>query len=67
MKSPEMEKFLDQFTMKTFGRKRAECIKKGICVECGGSACKFRDTTSLKEFNISALCQSCQDSLFGKD
>lgn len=27
----------------------------------------FRNDTSLREFQISALCQSCQDEMFGKD
>jgi hypothetical protein len=28
---------------------------------------KFRDDLSRKEFSISGMCQSCQDSVFGAD
>lgn len=28
---------------------------------------EFRNEISVKEFNISGLCQSCQDNVFGAD
>lgn len=66
-KSPEMEKFLDESTQKMWGRTRTDSIKQDICVFCGGKASTFRDALSKKEFTISGLCQSCQDSTFGTD
>lgn len=39
---------------------------EGICTTCGEMAKKFRDSLSLKEWSISGMCQSCQDSVFGK-
>jgi len=43
---------------------RNECIERGICIECGGSASEFRDDFSRDEYHISALCQTCQDEIF---
>ena len=68
MKSPAMEKFLDDLSQQMFyGRKRSDHIKHGVCICCGGPATKFRDSLSKKEFGISGTCQSCQDSLFDED
>ena len=64
-KSPEMEKFLEDFSQKTFGRSR----KGPTCVTCGSDKIQpedFRDKLSLKEFGISHMCQKCQDSIFGE-
>ena len=66
MKSPSMEKFLDEMSEKTYGRTRTGSIKKDICVECGGPAKSFRDDVSRREYPISGLCQKCQDKVFKK-
>jgi len=63
-KSPEMEKFLESFSQKVFGRSR----QGDACVTCGStniSCGSFRDAMSIKEFKISHMCQKCQDSVFG--
>ncbi len=46
-----------------------EKAKLGCCASCGNSigADEFRNEISLREFNISGLCQICQDSIFGED
>lgn len=70
MKSPEMEKFLDKMSyMINHGtrRTRSYCIKHRICVDCGSPAISFRNAISEREFQLSALCQKCQDSVFGED
>ena len=45
------------------------CIKEGTCITCdeaqGLIATSFRDDVSRKEYAISAMCQSCQDDVFG--
>ena len=45
-----------------------EVIQSGKCAWCGASKDKvqngFRDKLSKKEYQISALCQSCQDEVF---
>lgn len=42
-------------------------IKEGKCPFCGkkiNPENEFRDDLSRREFNISGLCQSCQDDFF---
>lgn len=56
--------FLDELAKAAFGRTKSEAIKKGICVNCGKPADEFKDELSAREFEISQLCQSCQDSVF---
>lgn len=58
-KAPALTDFLEQ----TFGRSSA--ITSDTCVSCGQDATDFRDALSEKEYTISGLCQSCQDSIFG--
>jgi len=51
------------------GKDRETCIEEGICITCdeahGIVATSFRDDISRKEYSISAMCQSCQDDIFG--
>ena len=65
-KSPQIEKLLDTFAADVFGTKR----DGSQCVTCGSTKVKpedFRDDLSRKEFEISKMCQSCQDNVFGKE
>ncbi len=41
--------------------------KKGLCATCGGDTIEFRDEISRKEFRITGMCQTCQDSIFECD
>jgi|TARA_R110000765_G_scaffold174001_1_gene278704 uncharacterized CHY-type Zn-finger protein len=65
MKTKEMENFLSGFTSQMFGTNYTECKNNNQCVICGGVADKFTDELSRKEFQISAMCQTCQDNTFG--
>lgn len=60
-KSPQMEDFIT----KTFGVDRVDCIRRNICVPapigCGKPCEGFRDELSAREYQISGLCQECQD------
>ena len=47
------------------GKGRRESISADVCVFCNGSAAKFKDALSVKEYRISGLCQKCQDEVFG--
>ena len=51
------------------GKDRQTCIEEGTCITCdeakGLIATSFRDDVSRKEYAISAMCQSCQDDVFG--
>ncbi|HIB83895.1 MAG TPA: hypothetical protein EYO59_04635 [Chromatiaceae bacterium] len=62
-KSPAIDSILEAIT----GRNRMESILTLTCATCGNDAQNhaFRDTLSWKEFNISGMCQKCQDEVFG--
>lgn len=64
-KSPAMEKYLDELSLGIFGRSRSLAKAGNGCVKCGKPATTFKDEQSRKEYNISGLCQECQDSIFG--
>lgn len=56
------EKRLEGMFPKEIGR-----VREGKCPFCGVS-CQpqdFRDPLSLKEWQISGICQACQDNTFG--
>jgi hypothetical protein len=42
-------------------------IDAGKCPTCSKPVGKFRNAISQREFEISGMCQKCQDSVFGKD
>ena len=66
-KSPDMIKYLDKLIIETFGRSLSTCYKEKICLVCGGPANSFRDKLSRKEWEISGLCEKCQDEIFKGD
>jgi len=42
-------------------------VLRGYCPMCSEAVHELRDEGSLREFGISGLCQTCQDSVFGID
>lgn len=42
-----------------------ESIEEELCPLCRKLITKFRDSISEREYSISGMCQSCQDSVFG--
>ena len=42
-------------------------VLRGYCPLCSAEVRELRDELSLREFGISGLCQTCQDSVFGID
>ena len=60
-KSPVIESLLSSLT----GVSRVGAVQEASCVTCGGEARIFRDAISRKEYTISAMCQDCQDKVFG--
>ena len=63
VKAPALESAISAIT----GGDRREAITSKTC-PCGGSTVtldSFKDELSLKEFHISGMCQTCQDSVFG--
>jgi len=66
-RSKEMQSFLDNFAKKAFGRSPTEAKKKNVCVFCGKEIKMedFKDQLSIKEYEISGLCNKCQNDTFG--
>ena len=53
---------------KIFGKSRPTTILAGSCMTCDTSdivEADFKDDISIKEYEISGLCQSCQDDVWG--
>lgn len=64
-----LKDFKDKFSKMAFGRTLSDSQKKEICVFCGAS-CKpedFKDALSVKEYQITGICQKCQDKTFGEE
>ena len=61
-KSPEM---INQIEALFLGTKQA--IAESKCPLCLKSIKAFRDVLSQREYEISGLCQDCQDDIFGEN
>ena len=59
-------KYLEEISMTFFGRSHSLAKAGNQCVSCGNSATEFRDERSKKEYNISSMCQICQDEVFSQ-
>ena len=71
-----VQQHLDTFTHRLLSKEAITPLKRAVnqiksigkCAWCGASKDKvqngFRDELSKKEYQISALCQSCQDEVF---
>jgi hypothetical protein len=65
-KSPAMQQFLEDNFGTGTAIKELKCVPAPIgCGKAIGEG-EFRDALSIKEYRISGLCQSCQDSVFGE-
>ncbi len=64
MKTQNMTVTLDNISLRNLGRARSLAIAARACVTCGKRADIFRDSLSVKEYNISGMCQKCQDEVF---
>ena len=56
---------IEQMLTSLTGVSRVGAVAEGSCATCKGEASSFRDALSEKEYTISGMCQSCQDSIFG--
>ena len=61
-KSPEVERLLEGFSGRTTAIEADRCVDEPI--GCGKPAIVFKDGLSKREYRMSGLCQTCQDSLF---
>jgi len=66
-KSEEMIVIRDNVGQLLFGRSHTESASKHRCVTCGGTADKFTDALSQKEYSLSGMCQVCQDGFFNDE
>ncbi len=63
-KAPGMEAAIEEQYRSTGWSSRKESIEKGVCVQCGQPAKDFREEKCVREYQISGLCQTCQDEIF---
>ena len=66
MKATQKDPAIDALITLLTGYSRQEAIDEGVCATCGEKASKFRDEVSEREYQISGMCQSCQDDTFGE-
>ena len=65
MKATQKNPALDAFLSMLTGKDRTDTVAIGHCTTCDGVAESFTDEASEKEYQISGMCQSCQDEIFG--
>lgn len=61
------EKRIIELSKRPWGKmfpERIELLRNGLCTTCKRYIAKFQDELSHKEYQISGMCQSCQDSVF---
>ena len=60
-------KEIDDFLTLLAGISRQGAADQGICVWCKKLIDGFRNEISEREWQISGMCQNCQDETFGED
>lgn len=55
---------LDMIALISFGRTLTHALENQVCVMCGEPATTFDDEVSKKEYDLSAMCQQCQNIVF---
>jgi hypothetical protein len=60
----KLQRLLDLFAAPTYEAGFVMAKASGTCIMCGGPARSFRDPWARLEYDLSALCQSCQDEYF---
>lgn len=63
IKATKKAKGIDDLLTAVCGKNRTETVNNRMCMMCDGTADKFRDFLSEKEYAISGMCQKCQDSV----
>jgi hypothetical protein len=61
-KSTGMKKLLNKMSLNMYGISVSEALSKGICV-----CCKEQANINDVEYNISGICEECQDGIFGEE
>ena len=60
-RSPQLQQFIDSMAVDVFGWDG----DPKHCRTCNSPIGEFRDEISAREFEISGMCQDCQDKTFG--
>lgn len=60
----KIETLLDLFAAPTYEASFVIAKASGTCIMCGGRARAFQDAWARLEYDLSALCQRCQDKYF---
>ena len=65
MKATEKHHEIEPLLSLLTGKSRPQTVAIGHCTTCDGVAESFKDEASEREYQISGMCQSCQDEIFG--
>tara|TARA_R110000744_G_scaffold288792_2_gene399770 strand:+ start:474 stop:686 length:213 start_codon:yes stop_codon:yes gene_type:complete len=67
MKPTNKSSEIDSFITSIMGKDRVQTIREGDCMTCNNERIEdnFRDEGSEREYQISGMCQECQDNVFG--
>ena len=63
-KHPAIKVMIDQSSTALYGRPTSGALALGICVSCGEEASFFHSVIAKAEYQISGLCERCQDEIF---
>jgi hypothetical protein len=57
---------IDRFSTATYETDYRNAKARGTCIICEKSAKEFRNASAKLEYDVSGLCQNCQDEYFNK-
>ena len=63
-RSKKIQDLLDRLTREGVGRTQKESEEKNVCTWCGKKIKGFKDDLSAREYQITGMCQQCQDGAF---
>lgn len=58
------QELLAIFSAESYDARYAQAKANHTCIRCEGRAIIFRDALARLEYEVSALCQKCQDECF---
>ena len=68
MKHERIRRLLDKMTaQEPFKGVRSKVKMANLCVFCDNPNLNFIDALSKREYNISGMCQTCQDNFFKEE
>ena len=59
-----LQQFIDDVAVEVYGMTRTEALQEKKCVACNHKVKMFSNKISADEYNISALCETCQAETF---